>query len=62
MTTMRKKLVLAAATLMLTALTLGGASAAKIDCAAACPKASPCPEPCSPCPDCPLSGCPKQAR
>ena len=63
MTTTWKRLLLAAATLMLTALTFVGASAtAKPDCASACPKASPCDQPCEHCPDCPLSGCPKRAH
>ena len=51
MTTTWKRLLLATATLMLTALTLVGASAtAKPDGATACPKASACDRPCEPCP------------
>ena len=63
MTTTWKRLLLATATLMLTALTLVGASStARPDGASACPKASACDRPCEPCPDCPLSGCPKRAH
>ena len=62
----RRKVVLAAATLLLTGLTIGGASLAtvthtqqaKADCAASCPKEGPCP----PCPDCPLPSCPKRCN
>jgi hypothetical protein len=60
----RRKLLLAAATLALATLTIGGASATathtgqagKADCGVSCPKTPPC----EPCPDCPLSGCPKR--
>ena len=59
LTTTRKRLLLAAATLLLTTLTIGAARSTvkEADCAAGCPTASPC----EPCPDCPLSGCPKRA-
>ena len=72
MTLTRKKLLLGIATLALAMLTIGGASATAVakngkavataDCAAECPKTKPCDQPCQPCPDCPLSSCPKRAH